>query len=461
MLSWIKKLFAPAVVSAVANPPAAKLLQAAARSTTKKAAAGPPAAVAGAANPGENRSLQNARLIMVTADNNNKFYEMQENENGTFTATYGRVGSRGTTVEYPMSEWDGKRAEKVRKGYKDHTALFTKIGMSEGFLDDEDPAVRQLIEELAAKSRQSILDNYHVSANQVTKQQVEKAQALLDSLSGQLLPDMDLAVFNKGLLALYEVIPRKMKNVRSHLLSEVPATDAAMEELGKKLATEQATLDVMRSEVEALEQQKAQEPGKKTTRLEALGLEIEPVTDDGLVQQIRKMMGPDHKLFKRAYKVSNFRTQAQFDRYVSSSQSPKNELFWHGSRNENWLSILKTGLVLRPANAVITGKMFGYGLYFADKFRKSLNYTSLSGSYWASGKENKAWLALYEVHVGNQLVVRSHESWCYNLTKETLKQKGAKYDSVYAKSGISLVNNEYIVYDQAQCTVRYLVEVGA
>jgi poly [ADP-ribose] polymerase len=115
--------------------------------------------------------------------------------------------------------------------------------------------------------------------------------------------------------------------------------------------------------------------------------------------------------------------------------------------------------VLRPANAVISGKMFGYGLYFADKFRKSLNYSSLYGSYWARGNAHKAYLAVYEVHTGTQLHVKHHEPWCGLLTEERLKAKGQQYDSVFAEGGADLVNNEYIVYNEAQCTIKYLVEV--
>ncbi len=35
-----------------------------------------------------------SKLIMVTVDNNNQFYEMTENSDGNFTASYGRVGSK-------------------------------------------------------------------------------------------------------------------------------------------------------------------------------------------------------------------------------------------------------------------------------------------------------------------------------------------------------------------------------
>ena len=173
------------------------------------------------------------------------------------------------------------------------------------------------------------------------------------------------------------------------------------------------------------------------------------------------MMCEEKDKFSRAFQVINIRTGNIFKQFVNQVSTKNTTLFWHGSRNENWLSILKTGLVLRPANAVITGKMFGYGLYFADKCRKSLNYSSLQGSYWSGGNAKKAYLAIYEVHTGNQLKINRHEPWCGLLTQDRLKDKGKQYDSVFAEGGADLLNNEYIVYNEAQCTVKYLVEVVA
>lgn len=170
-------------------------------------------------------------------------------------------------------------------------------------------------------------------------------------------------------------------------------------------------------------------------------------------------MGDDKSKFSRAFQFSNSHTHLTFNQFVGKADNKKTQLFWHGSRNENWFSILKTGLVLRPANAVITGKMFGYGLYFADKCRKSLNYSSLRGSYWSGGNANKAYLAIYEVHTGNQLKIKTHEPFCGLLTEQRLKDKGKHYDSVFAEGGADLINNEYIVYNEKQCTVKYLVEV--
>ena len=67
------------------------------------------------------------------------------------------------------------------------------------------------------------------------------------------------------------------------------------------------------------------------------------------------------------------------------------KFLWHGSKNENWLNILGTGLKLNP-NATITGKMFGKGIYFAPSATKSAGYTSMTGSYWANGRSNRAFM---------------------------------------------------------------------
>lgn len=55
------------------------------------------------------------RLIKVDGGaNNNKFYNMKENGDGTFTATYGRVGAaKPQTDTKPMSKWDATYREKT------------------------------------------------------------------------------------------------------------------------------------------------------------------------------------------------------------------------------------------------------------------------------------------------------------------------------------------------------------
>ncbi len=401
-----------------------------------------------------------SKLIMVTADNNNKFYEMTENGDGNFTASYGRVGSKKVDVIYPMHEWETKYREKIRKGYTDQTHLFATKSSETDTNTIDNLSVRTLIETFMRFANQSILLNYVVLASQVTKKQVEEAQILVDKLIGTITKGMDEQLFNQNLLALFKVIPRKMANVKENLLTNSPQTDDDLKKIQDQLVNEQATLDVMRSQVEINEQQSEnEESDQNLTLLQLLGLQIELVEDPRIIKLVKLMMGSSSNKFQEVYQVTHFRTQKIFDKWIEKIDNKKTQLLWHGSRNENWMSILKTGLVLRPASAIITGKMFGYGIYFANEFSKSLNYSSVQGAYWTAGKNSEGYLAIFEVHTGNQWTISQHDSSHVHLNEIKLKKENKNYDSVYAKRGISLSNNEFIVYNEAQCTIKYIVKI--
>lgn len=401
--------------------------------------------------------LRRAKLIMVTTANNNKYYEMQENTDDSFTVSYGRVGARGTTRTYSMREWEKKYREKVRKGYQDISALMSQESQAQLFKLIKDSNINDLMTSLFRYARKSIQKNYYVSAAEVSVQQVEAAQNILEELSKLIHLNMDHHTFNESLLRLFQIIPRRMTNVKDHLI-EKPKNKADLSTIKDLIASEQETLDVMQGQV-ALQQQKTDEPQEEIDILQQLGIKVSSVKNKAIIADIKAKMGANAHQFARAFAVEKPSSNQRFEEYVAKADNKKIEHFWHGSRNENWMSILKTDLVLRPTNAVITGKMFGYGLYFADSFQKSLNYTSLYGSYWANGNNNKAYIALYDVHVGKQLEIEKRENWCGQLTEERLKKRDKTYDSVYAKKGVSLLNNEYIVYNEAQCAVRYLIEL--
>jgi poly [ADP-ribose] polymerase len=172
-------------------------------------------------------------------------------------------------------------------------------------------------------------------------------------------------------------------------------------------------------------------------------------------------MGHDADRLVGVTEIVHPRLQKQFDAHVASSRHKKTRLLWHGSRSENWFSILETGLVLNPARAVITGKMFGHGLYFASSFQKSLGYTSLRGAFWTGHASDRGYLALYDVHVGRELTVNCHHGWCTELTAERLATRGLlrQPDSLHARAGVMLRHDEHVVYTEAQACPRYLVEV--
>lgn len=44
-----------------------------------------------------------------------------------------------------------------------------------------------------------------------------------------------------------------------------------------------------------------------------------------------------------------------------------------------------------------------------------------------------------------------------SLDLKKVKSKG--FDSVYAKGGADLINDEFIVYEEERCTIKYLIEI--
>lgn len=61
------------------------------------------------------------RLIFEDKEiNSHKYYYMfvDSAKSTTFTVKYGRVGSRGTTIKYPIEKFNSKFNEKLKKGYQ-------------------------------------------------------------------------------------------------------------------------------------------------------------------------------------------------------------------------------------------------------------------------------------------------------------------------------------------------------
>ena len=390
---------------------------------------------------------------------------MHDNGDGTFTAKYGRVGVTETSMNYPISKWDSilrSKTQRKNEPYTDVTALRAEKTVSNGngstpsFADIKIAQIKSLVATLQSYAKKSVTENYTVTSEAVTQAQVDEAQSVLDRLTT--LKVTDTKILNDTLLELYKVIPRRMANVKHHLFGLEEGLSLKDDIYKRTIETEQATLDVMRGQVST--NTKTKDVGNKAnqTLLEAMGLEIIPIEDSDR-QIILKLLGPNSRQFKGAFKVVNVKTQGLFNKKLTEVTNKATNLFWHGSRNENWWSILDSGLMIRPSNAIYTGSMFGDGIYFADKAQKSIGYTSLRGSYWAGGGSNKAYLAVFNVHTGNWLKAQRHESWMYELNEKKLKARGA-YDSFFALGGADLRNNEYIVYNKAQCTVQYLVEIG-
>lgn len=397
-------------------------------------------------------------LIMVTTANNNKYYNLFP-EGDQFRVEYGRVDATKTTRYYHISKWDSQINSKLKKGYVDVTDLkqdlmeeISSANPESPYKEIENAAVRAIVEKLQSLARETISKNYTVKASAVTQDMVDAAQKIIDELANSC---SKVEEFNDNLLKLFTVIPRKMGNVRDYLADKT-------EDFAKIISKEQDLLDVMRGQIYVKPENEPIEhvEKKQQTILEELGLEMEETTTDD-VALIKTLMNESAGKFRKAWRVKNLKTQERFDKFIAENNIKDTRLLFHGSRSENFWSILKTGLVLRPTNAVITGKMFGYGCYYAPKCQKSIGYTSLSGSYWAHGGNNTAYMALFDVAYGTPYDVYNFDSKYYNLDYDKLQQfkPGANCLHAHADKGM-LRNDEIVVYKEEQMTIRYLIEIG-
>ena len=393
-------------------------------------------------------------LVMVTVDNHNKYYKMTP-QGDSWLAEWGRIGAKAQSSVYPRSKFESKYREKVAKGYVDQTSLAqdliqvqVKQNNNQRYKNIEDRVIADIVNRLQLMAKQAIDANYTIQSNAVTKAMIDAAQSIIINL----MRINDLYTFNRELLKLFNTIPRKMNKVSDFIAN-------SKEDFKGIIKREQDLLDVMRGQV--VQNVAVASPQVQTgnqTILEKLGLEFEPCTPDDIAT-IRATLGNCRAKLKNAWKVTNKRTQARFDAYCKENRVRGKKLLFHGSRNENWWSIINTGLVLRPTNAVITGKMFGYGLYFAPLAQKSLGYTSLQGSYWAGGHSSSGFMALMNVATGTAYNVYSFDSKYYNFNYNALQKAQQGASCLHAHAGKMLRNDEIVVYKEDQCTIKYLIEL--
>lgn len=392
-------------------------------------------------------------LIMVTAENNNKYYNCFP-EGDNFRVEYGRINSTKTTTSYPMSKWESQISSKIKKGYKDVTDLKTALVeeiKTDGtkYKDIENESVRRIIEKLRSLARDTVKKNYSVSSASVTEEMVYEAQLVINNL----ISIKSVNKFNDELLKLFEIIPRKMDNVRSYLIK---STD----EIDKVISREQDLLDIMRGQIvtksTATENKAKEIDNSGITILDEMGITMRECTPEE-INEIKDCMKESSYHFSKAWRVDNISTRKKYEEFIKAYNIKNTKLLFHGSRTENWFSILKTGLKIRPTNAITTGAMFGFGSYFSPKCQKSIGYTSLGGSYWAGGKDNVAYMALFDTAYGKPYNVYNFDSKYYSMSFDKLPV-GCNCLHAHAGNGM-LRNDEIVYYKTEQMTIKYLIEI--
>ena len=154
----------------------------------------------------------------------------------------------------------------------------------------------------------------------------------------------------------------------------------------------------------------------------------------------KAMHGYDNIHIRNFYKVNIHSMTNAFE----CKSTPVKEVF-HGTSQSNCLSILKSGLKISPpSTAAIAGKMMGNGIYGAINSTKSLGYTYGRWGQGGVGESGRLFICDFAM-------VKIYESY-------TATDLPRGYDSVWAKAGHTLRNDELVVYRNTQCKIKYLLE---
>lgn len=410
--------------------------------------------------------LPDKYLILVDAEKNkNEFYKMTDSGGGEWSATNGRIGekqgrsrmTRNVVVpkSYPDYMFGIKLMEKTLMGYQDKSTchgltILRKNVPNMPVSGIKNSQVADLIGKFMAYAQNVICQNYTVSYTDVTPEMIRQANVEITYMRKR----TSLDEFNRHFLSLMHIIPRRIDGRGVAGVKRMLAKNES--EYADILVRETELLDIMEGQSII-----NQDSNKDENILDKMGLVIDEATAEE-IENVKKYL--THSLqskLKQVFSVTNMYTQGQFDAYLkhASSQEKKKEttrLFWHGSRNANWFSILQKGLMLNP-DAVITGKMFGNGIYFAPSAAKSWGYTSSKEAKWNNETSSAAYMALYETAYGTPYVVDSYDENWKGYSYKRLQAEHPGCACVHAKKDRGMLfDDEIIFYREDQVTIQYI-----
>ncbi len=388
-------------------------------------------------------------------ENHNKFYHMipDSPSPGQFTVRYGRVGDRcPTCYVYPIHDWDRVYCARIAHKYIDISDVYfaKKANEVDNLAVKEDSRKETMVSEteklmksLYNYMKKFIKTNYNVDRNHITNNMVVRADSLLLELS----KEKDCVKhFNEILCEILMVVPRVMNDTTVMGARSKDDFDHIVKREADYLDTIRgiAVSDVKDNKIST----KSDDDCVIINDINNANLEFTECRNTNEIEKIKSLMGEENRRFVRAWSINSKRTSS-FEQWKEKHGGKVLTLF-HGTKNENLYSIMNQGLVTNP-NAQITGKAFGDGIYFG-KACKSVNYTSINGSYWARGNQSTAYLLVCDVAMGSMFE-------CDGYTDEFNKRGfHTKYDSLHAKGGNGLRRDEWIVYSNNQVRIRYLVE---
>ena len=289
----------------------------------------------------------------------------------------------------------------------------------------------QLINWLNAEADQEIKGFLNQEISSLTQEQICTGRALLDGVASLVTTDLAGNQLAALVEQYYQTIPTLFRSKKKLTVMQMVAE--FISDLGKQ----EQRLD----QLAATQKAPSSLPGVELSMLPNNSNEY------ATIEQLLKSGAVHHYKFKlgQVFKLTIKAEQAAFD---LNQKGKELELsLFHGTSNANLKHILQTGLIC--PKLARTGRMFGHGIYFADKASKAANYAA------ARCPGVPEMMLLCNVAVGRVYPAKADlpELW----------QAPVGFDSVMGQAGQTkmgqgyLKNNEYIVYDPAQVNINYLI----
>jgi poly [ADP-ribose] polymerase len=395
-------------------------------------------------------------------------------DNKTFQEIKGQIGitigrNKPKINAYPISMWDTILDSYISRGYfvvPGKTAPASSKYITQGSTNTVEPNAdaQELIDILYALAKHEAQQTFSFKVSDLTKEQIDKATEIFHIMS-QTYKDISLDEFNNMLCQYFSIVPRRMRKVNDHLVKgrddkgNKLSDDDINEEKGLKLQKEMDLFDTM---LNILHGESMIDSNQSFCNEYGLNIRKADEKDE---EYIKKKLGDDAGRFKKAWKVQNGNTEKLFNEFCEQNSLTDDNggiaHLWHGSGSENLLSILISGILVNPHNAltgespIICGKAYGLGKYFAPRAAKSLGYTKHGGNNTA------VFLLLNKVAVGQKHTQYNGQLGInHELTWEGLQKIKPGAFCTWAEMQYShFRNDEVIVYQDSQSTIEYLVQV--
>lgn len=421
--------------------------------------------------------------------NRNKYYaiELHKTKNKYRVYThYGRTDDLDTNPNAGIRESryfdDFNSAQQIykkiyaqktsaRKGYKELALASSKIGSKKTYGQSSGEIDAKTLKKLADKTTQvqtSVVTIPKDIQDIVSYLYSEATKALVTTVNAQITANgietplgvLTIGQIDKGQFVLDKIsnaFQGKKRNELTSLSGEfytlVPhrfgrsreAAEGAVIDTAEKINEKQDTLQLMRDMLNVNGKTNVLVNPEIQKKYEALNCVIESVDSD-TYKQIKTLIGKGTSI-KNIWKICRLDERKVFASHISNQK-----MLFHGSNVKNWVGILSRGLLM-PKVVVSLGVhrtdagWLGNGIYFGDEPSTSLQYA-------CSGKRGTSFMAVANVALGK---MKEYTKITYGLTKPP-----DGYDSCHGnpdKGYSEFSDHEFVIYDNKQQQLEYLVEV--